>query len=210
MDREGGWPVTVVCGVASRDRDLTFREAALVAEFRGLGGPGERDLCGQVATRIPQDPATEVQGGAVWIQGEGAVHRHQRLGMFSHLPRRVPCLVPGERQVGVEGDRFLDPVESLRPVAKLDVGGPDEGEGKTFTWEVRGGVLGGRKGILPVRAGAEQLEELAPSSAIVGVVGERRAIGELRVLRTPFVGQRARAREAPGPGLGGEESVLCA
>ena len=90
------------------------------------------------------------------------------------------------------------------------MGGADEGEGEPFTREVRGGVLSRREGILAVPAGAEELEELTPGGAVVRVVGDRGAVGELGVLRTPFVGQRTRTRQAAGRGLGCKESVLCA
>ena len=202
--------MTVVGRIASGHRDLALGQPPLIGELRGLGGAGERDLGGEIAARVPEDAPAQLQGGAVRIEREGAIHRHQRLRVLPRLPRGIPRLVPRERQVGVKRDRLLDPVEPLGPVAEFDVGGADEGEGESFSRELGGGVFGRREGIIGMPAGAEQLEQLAPGGAVVGVVAERGAVGELGVLRASLVRQGTRTRQAPGPGLGCKESILCA
>ena len=55
-----------------------------------------------------------------------------------------------------------------------------------------------------------EVTALVRDDAQADIVAERGAISELRILRPPLVRQCARARQAPSPGLGGEESILCA
>src|SRR5207248_5360733 len=104
--------------------------------------------------------AAQAQGLRMGFEAEGAVERQQRAVAIAQAKRRVPQLVPDQREVGVRLHRLLERRQRLAVALQLDQRRALERQGERGVSELGPGALGQPQRILASSLTAQQLEAL--------------------------------------------------
>src|SRR5256886_17690137 len=125
-----------------------------------------------VASGVAQDAAAQPQRLRVRLERKGPVEGQQRAVAVAQAERRVPELMPGERQVRIRLDRLLEGGERLAVAFQLDQRRTLKRERERRVPELRACSLGEVECLLAPSVAAEQLEALGPAWLEIGVRGQ--------------------------------------